>query len=87
MIGENLDFEEIEIIKQPTTGQWIKALRILCGYEQSELAKLVGVKQAAISKWENNSNKPEAKYIEKLAEALHQDVSRILLICGWIEKK
>jgi len=79
----DIDFEAISENKGISSGQWLKALRVLCGYEQSELAALIGVKQAAISKWENNSSKPEAQYIEPLANALLQDIPVILSMFDW----
>ena len=72
------DFTDIFINREPTAGQILKALRILCGYEQKELAERIGVKQAAISKWENNISEPGTENLKPLAKSLCISVDALL---------
>lgn len=46
----------------------IKLLRKEKGLTQTELAKAIGVEQAAVSKWEIGRAKPEMQCVERLAE-------------------
>lgn len=64
-----------------TTGQRIKSLRVEKGLSQAELGSLIGVKKAAINKYESGAvvNIKRAT-IEKLAEAL--DTTPVYLL-GW----
>jgi DNA-binding XRE family transcriptional regulator len=48
----------------------IKFLRKIKGLTQKELAKMVGTKQEAISRLENNSESATLKFIGKVAYAL-----------------
>ncbi|MCI5902793.1 MAG: XRE family transcriptional regulator [Blautia sp.] len=62
-----------------TLGERIKYARESKGYLQNELAKLIGVKSAAvISNWEKGLNKPDAEKIVKLCNVL--DVSASFLL-------
>lgn len=47
-------------------GSKIKALRDSRGITQSELAKILNVKNTVISNWEKNINKPNVEYIANL---------------------
>lgn len=46
----------------------IKELRIERGYTQTDLAKLVGVKQSCVSKWERGATLPDSDMIVSLCK-------------------
>ena len=48
-----------------TLGQLIKRLRLEKGLHQKELARLLGVNETTIIRWERDRTKPERKYISK----------------------
>jgi len=51
------------------TGQLIKIERIKRGLEQSELAKLSGIAQPQLSRYENAQSTPSFKSVQKIADA------------------
>lgn len=56
---------------KPLTGDFdIAAARRRKGLTQSQLAELVGVDQALVSRWESGKVKPNAESMEKIKEAL-----------------
>lgn len=57
-----------------------KQLRIQNGLTQSELAKLLGVTRAAVSKWENGSTIPSTRLIPLLKQVLSCTTEDILPI-------
>lgn len=61
-----------------TFGNRIFALRKQAGLSQSELAKMMGVTDKAVSKWETGKAKPNTNTIRKLAAFFHMDVSELL---------
>ena len=56
----------------------IKSLRIQRRYSQSELSKLIGVKNNTVWRWENNKTKPDTETIVKIAHALNTTASYLL---------
>ena len=58
---------------QLTLGEKIKIARNNKGLKQSDLSNLLGVRNTAISSWENNQSKPDINTIEILCSVL--DVS------------
>lgn len=54
-------------------GSIIKKLRIDKGLSQRKLAKLTGIEQANICRWENSLNTPTATQLAKLAYILQFD--------------
>ena len=56
----------------------IKSLRTQRRYSQSELSKLIGVKNNTVWRWENNKAKPDTETIIKIAHALNTTVSYLL---------
>ena len=58
--------------------QEIRIARILMGYSQGQLAKLVGVTQGAISQWEKGLTHPSYKAIPKLSEVLGISLEELL---------
>ena len=56
----------------------LKKLRIKKGLTQLQLAKLMFVNKATISKWESGSRLPDAAMITRLAEVLMVDVGTLL---------
>ena len=48
------------------------------GLTQDQLAQLVGVKQSTVGMWENGTNSPRAKTLEKIAEILHVTVNDLM---------
>lgn len=53
-----------------TLGDKIKEARITKGLKQSELAKMIGIKNTTISNWEKNVSKPDVDMVELLCGAL-----------------
>ena len=49
-------------------GTELKYQREINGYSQRDLAKLTGIKQQNISRWENNQAIPSIENCEKLAD-------------------
>jgi transcriptional regulator with XRE-family HTH domain len=56
----------------------LRKLRIQKGLTQSQLANLMFVNKATISKWESGSRLPDAAMIIRLAEVLRVDVKKLL---------
>lgn len=56
----------------------LKKLRIQKGLTQSQLANLMFVNKATVSKWESGSRLPDAAMITRLAEVLKVDVRTLL---------
>ena len=48
------------------------------GLTQEQLAQLVGVKQSTVGMWENGTNSPRAKTLEKIAEILNVTVNDLM---------
>jgi repressor LexA len=61
-----------------TTGENIKALRVLRGLTQRELADRVGVTSTAVSEWERGKNEPRSWALEALSRALSVSMERLL---------
>ena len=53
-----------------TIGERISYIRDLQGIKQKELAEIIGVTKATMSKYENNINIPNADILCKISEAL-----------------
>ena len=49
--------------------------RLKNGFSQHKLAKLIGVTEVTISRWENESRVPNASYLANLASVLGVDVN------------
>lgn len=47
-----------------------KLARLQKGLRQMDLAKLLGVSESAVAKWETNRTRPRVEYREKLEKAL-----------------
>lgn len=56
----------------------LRKLRIQKGLTQSQLANLMYVNKATVSKWESGSRLPDAAMIIRLAEVLRVDVKKLL---------
>ena len=56
----------------------LRKLRIQKGLTQSQLANLMYVNKATVSKWESGSRLPDAAMITRLAEVLRVDVRTLL---------
>ena len=56
----------------------LRKLRIQKGLTQSQLANLMYVNKATVSKWESGSRLPDAAMITRLAEVLRVDVKKLL---------
>lgn len=59
-------------------GNKIFDLRTSFKLSQSQLAKMVGVTNKAVSKWENGKSKPTTNVIRKLATVFHTDIDELL---------
>jgi transcriptional regulator with XRE-family HTH domain len=58
----------VEVKPIMTVGDKIKQIRENLDYSQKELAKLIGVTQMALSKWERGERNPSRNNIKKLCE-------------------
>lgn len=56
----------------------IKSMREHLKITQSELAKMLGVTQGAVSQWENGTTRPDIKLLPKLAQILKCTVDELL---------
>lgn len=77
------------VVKRPTesdTGNQIRSRRIAANLTQEELAKRVGVTQAAISQWETGHSVPQSQ-LKKLEEVLGKlDEEDISPFSQWLAK-
>lgn len=55
---------------QLSLGDKIRLARIKKGLKQSELSSLLGIRNTAISSWENNQSKPDINMLELLCNIL-----------------
>ena len=60
------------------TGQTIKKLREAKNMTQSELARIIGVSDKAVSKWETSKGLPDITLIEPLSQALGVSVMELM---------
>ena len=60
------------------TGQTIKKLREAKNMTQSELARIIGVSDKAVSKWETSKGLPDITLIEPLGKALGVSVMELM---------
>lgn len=63
-------------------GELLRARRVELGLEQAELAKLVGVSQQTVSRWERGEALPRRGRIELLANALDVEAATIARYAG-----
>ena len=56
----------------------IREARTALGMTQEQLAKAVGVTQAAVTQWENGSTHPSFKILAKLAKTLQITVDELI---------
>ena len=59
-------------------GKNIAILRKKCGIKQEELAEILSINTATLSRWENGHFEPNASTIKKLCEILHCTESEII---------
>ena len=55
-----------------------KRARLIKGYTQAEVAKLLGVAPVSVSKWEAGKGLPKAKRMPEVADVLGTTVSDLL---------
>jgi excisionase family DNA binding protein len=53
-------------------GQKLKSVRIKLGLSQPELADILGVSSAAVSRWEHGNRSPRAKHSQQILRWLEQ---------------
>lgn len=56
----------------------IKKARLIKGYTQNQMAKLLGVSRTTFNKYENNVHSPDKKTLVKMAEVLNCSVDYLL---------
>lgn len=61
-----------------TTGQKILMLREEKNYKQSDLAQIVGITEASLSRYENDKRMPTGEILKKLAQALDTSIDFLL---------
>ena len=62
-------------------GEVIKAKRKECELTQEELATLLGVTKAAVSKWETAESYPDVTLLPKIAEQFHITMDELFCFC------
>ena len=62
-------------------GDVIKAQRKECELTQEELATLLGVTKAAVSKWETAESYPDITLLPKIAEQFHITMDELFGFC------
>lgn len=70
-------------------GTLLKKLRIKMGIEnQADLAKLLGIQQQTVSRWEKGTSRPKAEQIHKIAVIFQQkDPEYLLSAAGYFSQK
>ena len=70
--------EEINVAELEGFGDRLKELRVQKKFSQTELADLVGLRYAHISRYENGGSRPSADMLMKLSKALHVSTDYLL---------
>ena len=70
--------EEIDITALDSFGDRLKELRVQKKLSQTELADLVGLRYAHISRYENGGSRPSADMLMKLSKALNVSTDYLL---------
>jgi transcriptional regulator with XRE-family HTH domain len=65
---------EPNAVDEPTFGRALREMRQRAGLSQRELAERIGTTQSAVARMENGATQPKFCTLEKLAEALRQDL-------------
>lgn len=61
-----------------TLSERIKERRLLLGYNQPELAKIMNVSKQTVSNWENGNRTPDAETLSKLSDLFSVSVDFLL---------
>ncbi|MVX64990.1 helix-turn-helix domain-containing protein [Clostridium chromiireducens] len=61
-----------------TLNERIKERRLLLGYNQPELAKIMNVSKQTVSNWENGNRTPDAETLSKLSDLFSVSVDYLL---------
>lgn len=67
-------------------GNKIVELRTQLNLSQTELAKMLGVTNKAVSKWETGKSKPTTNVIRKLAALFRIDINELLSLKDGVRK-
>ena len=67
-------------------GKKILELRTQLNLSQTELAKMLGVTNKAVSKWETGKSKPTTNVIRKLAALFRIDINELLSLKNGVRK-
>lgn len=59
-------------------GNTIREARKKAGYTQEEIAKTLGVTQAAVNQWESGATRPRLEHIKKLSDILKIPVTELI---------
>lgn len=65
-------------MKEETFGEFLRRLREERHLSQFQLGVLIGATDRAISKWENDLNKPRGIYMMRLSNVFGVDVKELL---------
>lgn len=76
-------WNDLEMDQIPNIGQNIKTLRVHHKLSQSDIARILGTSDKAVSTWENGRRGPKLKTIETLAK--HFDVPIDVMVNGNLE--
>ncbi len=76
-------WDDLEMDQIPNIGQNIKTLRVHHKLSQSDIARILGTSDKAVSTWENGRRGPKLKTIETLAK--HFDVPIDVMVNGNLE--
>jgi len=58
---------------EPSTGSWVKEVRIQAGMTRKELAEIVGVHEKTVQSWEEGKTKPRQAKQQVLARLMAED--------------
>lgn len=56
----------------------LKAARVNSGLSQKEAAKKLGVADSTLYKWEAGKNKPNVKYLDRIAKVFNTPIDNII---------
>ena len=65
-------------MKKETFGEFLRKKRKEQNLSQFQLGRLIGATDKAVSRWENNSNKPRSVYLMRISTVFNIDVKELL---------
>jgi len=85
-VGVNMNVNKQ--VRYQRFGEELKRLRQAQGIStHTELAKLIGVAQQTVTRWEAGESRPRAEQVALLAKALRADPQRLLIVAGHVTEQ